>query len=28
LLGNEIVKHHTPMGTEQQFLYCWCRFGY
>ncbi len=28
LLGNEIVKHHTPMGTEQQFLYCRCRFGY
>jgi len=25
LLGCELTQHHTPMGTEQQFLYCWCR---
>lgn len=25
LLGSEINHHHTPMGTDQQFLYCWCR---
>lgn len=27
LLGSELSNHHTPMSTEQQFLYCWCRFG-
>jgi SAM-dependent methyltransferase len=25
LLGSELAQHHTPMGTDQQFLYCWCR---
>lgn len=25
LLGSELTEHHTPMGTHQQFLYCWCR---
>jgi SAM-dependent methyltransferase len=25
LLGSEINHHHTPVGTDQQFLYCWCR---
>ncbi len=25
LLGSELLAHHTPMGSDQQFLYCWCR---
>ena len=25
MMGSEISDHHTPMGTDQQFLYCWCR---
>jgi SAM-dependent methyltransferase len=25
LQGDELTMHHTPMGTDQQFLYCWCR---
>jgi SAM-dependent methyltransferase len=25
MMGSEITDHHTPMGTDQQFLYCWCR---
>jgi SAM-dependent methyltransferase len=25
MLGSELAEHHTPMGTNQQFLYCWCR---
>ncbi len=25
LMGSELSAHHTPMGTDQQFLYCWCR---
>lgn len=25
LVGNELSHHNTPMGTDQQFLYCWCR---
>lgn len=25
LMGSELAQHHTPMGTDQQFLYCWCR---
>jgi SAM-dependent methyltransferase len=25
LQGSELSQHHTPMGTDQQFLYCWCR---
>ncbi len=24
-LGSELSLHHTPSGTDQQFLYCWCR---
>jgi SAM-dependent methyltransferase len=28
LLGSEINHHHTPAGTKQQFLYCWCRRSY
>jgi SAM-dependent methyltransferase len=25
LMGSEISEHNTPMGTRQQFLYCWCK---
>ena len=25
LQGSELTQHHTPMGSDQQFLYCWCR---
>ena len=25
LMGSELSEHSTPMGTRQQFLYCWCR---
>ena len=25
LMGSEIFEQNTPMGTRQQFLYCWCR---
>ncbi len=25
MLGSEIAEHNTPMGTRQQFLYCWCK---
>jgi hypothetical protein len=25
MLGSELAEHHTPMGTNQQFLYCWCK---
>jgi len=28
LLGSELTAHHTPMGTDQQFLYCWCRVSH
>lgn len=28
LLGSELMQHHTPMGTDQQFLYCWCRVAH
>ena len=28
LLGSELSDHHTPMGTDQQFLYCWCRVNH
>lgn len=24
-MGSQISDHATPMGTHQQFLYCWCR---
>lgn len=24
-IGSHICEHATPMGTQQQFLYCWCR---
>ncbi len=27
LLGSEMADHHTPMGNQQQFLYCWFRVG-
>lgn len=27
MLGSKLTDHHTPMGTTQQFLYCWCRVG-
>ena len=27
LLGSETTDHHTPSGSAQQFLYCWCRVG-
>ena len=25
LIGSELNSHDTPMGTNQQFLYCWCK---
>ncbi len=25
LMGSALTHHHTPMGVDQQFLYCWCR---
>jgi len=25
LMGSRIAEHPTPMGTRQQFLYCWCK---
>ena len=28
LMGSEITEHHTPMGTDQQFLYCWCQVSH
>jgi SAM-dependent methyltransferase len=28
LLGSELADHQTPMGTSQQFLYCWCRVSH
>ncbi len=28
LMGSELSNHHTPMGTNQQFLYCWCRVNH
>jgi SAM-dependent methyltransferase len=28
LMGSELTHHHTPMGTDQQFLYCWCRVSH
>ena len=28
LQGSELAQHHTPMGTDQQFLYCWCRVNH
>ena len=28
LQGSELSEHHTPMGTDQQFLYCWCRVSH
>jgi hypothetical protein len=24
-LPNQVSWHHTPFGTEQEFLYCYCR---
>lgn len=24
-LGSKLVNHPTPMGTNQEFLYCWCK---
>ena len=28
LMGSELGDHHTPMGKDQQFLYCWFRVGH
>lgn len=28
LLGSALAEHHTPMGTNQEFLYCWCRVSH
>lgn len=28
IMGSELTDHHTPMGTNQQFLYCWCRINH
>ena len=25
MLGSKLAEHNTPIGTSQQFLYCWCR---
>ncbi len=25
LQGSELTQHQTPIGADQQFLYCWCR---
>ena len=25
MMGSQLAEHNTPMGTLQQFLYCWCR---
>lgn len=25
--GSSLNGHQTPFGTQQQFLYCWCRVG-
>lgn len=25
MLGSQLVEHNTPLGTNQQFLYCWCK---
>jgi SAM-dependent methyltransferase len=25
LIGSKVTDHHTPMNTDQQFLYCWCK---
>jgi SAM-dependent methyltransferase len=25
LIGSKVIDHHTPMNTDQQFLYCWCK---
>jgi SAM-dependent methyltransferase len=25
LIGSKVTEHHTPMNTDQQFLYCWCK---
>jgi hypothetical protein len=27
LLGSATEQHATPFGTQQQFLYCWCRLA-
>lgn len=28
MMGSELTHHHTPMGKDQQFLYCWCRVNH
>ena len=28
MLGSGKSTHDTPMGTSQQFLYCWCKLGH
>ena len=28
LMGSELAQHHTPMGTDQEFIYCWCRLSH
>jgi SAM-dependent methyltransferase len=28
LLGSDLCDHSTPMGTSQQFLYCWFQVGH
>jgi len=28
LMGSQIADHATPMGTHQQFLYCWCKVSH
>lgn len=27
LVAHEKEVHHTPFGTDQQFVYCYCRKG-
>ncbi|MFM7025657.1 MAG: hypothetical protein ACKOWC_06320 [Limnohabitans sp.] len=28
LMGSRLSAHPTPMGTQQQFLYCWCKVAH
>jgi ubiquinone/menaquinone biosynthesis C-methylase UbiE len=28
LVGSTLSEHHTPMGSNQEFLYCWCKVAH